>query len=282
MLALRRQDEVMVQPGRRILDPGGLAGRWVNSNAHGRGISEIAIAVNHGRVQLCPLCAASNALCAWGTTEADLVCGSDVRAQSGIAFTAQYDFGGFQTVLQGNLNLGLLVVASFNRVGARGHDYFAREFYRRGDLVTSPMAVSWSAAFGPVGGDDPIERDPVEPGQPFDRSEMLGDWLNTNPDSNGILRLLIDDDGRNGAVIRAWGAQVPHPVEWGSAPAALFALSSGSSSAKAFSATYDTADVVVTLQANIKQGVLVVASFTEFCDDSGRSNYFHREFYYQS
>jgi hypothetical protein len=281
MHTLRRQDDVTVQPGRRILDPGGLAGRWVNTNAQGRGIGEIAIAVDHGRVELCALGAAGNARCAWGTAEADLVCGSDVHARTGIAFTARYDFGGFQTVLQGNLNLGLLVVASFNRVGARGHDYFAREFYRRGDPTISPRAVAWSAAFGPVGGDDPIERNPVEPGQPFDRSEMLGDWLNTNPDSNGTVRLRIDDDGRNGAVIRAWGAQVPHPVEWGSAPAALFALSSGSSLAKAFSATYDATDVVVTLQANIKQGVLVVASFTEFCDDSGRSNYFHREFYYQ-
>ena len=62
----------------------------------------------------------------------------------------------------------------------------------------------------------------------------------------------------------------------------LFALSSRSRLAKAFSARYQSGDVAITLQANIKQGVLVVASFTEFNDDDGRSNYFHREFYYRS
>ena len=61
----------------------------------------------------------------------------------------------------------------------------------------------------------------------------------------------------------------------------LFALSSGSRLAKAFSARYRADDFAMTLQANIKQGVLVVASFTEF-DDDDRSSYFHREFYYRS
>lgn len=282
MNALRRQDDVLIQTGRRILDPSSLAGRWINTNAHGRGICEIAIETSRTEVKLQAFSAAQPAPCAWGTTHADLICGSDIRAQTGIAFTAAYDFGGFQTELQGNLNLGLLVVASFNRVGADGHDFFAREFYRRGDHSAAPIALPWNAASGRVGGDDPSEPDPAAPGLPFDGSEMFGEWLNTNPDSAGVARLRIDDDGSNGAVVRVWGAQAPHPIEWGATSAALFALSSGSRLAKAFSARYATDDVAVSLQANIKQGVLVVASFTEFKDDSGRSNYFHREFYYRS
>ena len=282
MNALRRQDDVMVQTGRRILDPAGLAGRWINTNAHGNGICEIAIETSRAGVKLQAFSAAEPALCAWGTTQADLICGSDVRAQTGIAFTAPYDFGGFQTELQGNLNLGLLVVASFNRVGADGHDYFAREFYRRGDPAASPRSVAWNEAPRRVGGDDPIEPERAAPGLPFDGSELFGEWLNTNPNSNGIARLRIDGDGGNAAVVRVWGAQVPHPVAWDPAPGALFALSSGSRLAKAFSARYHADDVAVALQANIKQGVLVVASFTEFKDDSGRANYFHREFYYRS
>ena len=282
MLALRRQDDVAVAPGRRMLDPGKLPGRWINTNAHGRGVGEIAIEADGGRLRLQAFSAAASALCAWGTTEADLICGSDVRAHTAMAFSARYDFGAFQAELQGNLNLGLLVVASFNRIGAAGHDYFAREFYRRGDRKTAPPSVAWTAPFGRVGGDDPREPDPAGPGQPFDGAEMLGDWLNTNPDSNGIPRLRIESDGRNGAVLRAWGAQTPQPVEWGPTSAALFALSSGSRTAKAFSARYEMNDIAISLQANIKQGVLVVASFTEFRDGSGRSNYFHREFYYRS
>lgn len=282
MNVFRRQDEVLVQSGRRILDPAALAGRWINTNTHGVGVCEIAIEIDRGRVKLQAFSASTNALCAWGTTDAALVCGTDVRSQTGMAFTAFYDFGAFQTELQGNLNLGLLVVASFNRAGAGGHDYFAREFYRCGDPATAPASVPWKEEMGRVGGDDLIEPNPAAPGLPFIGSEMFGDWLNTNPNSSGIARLRIDGDGSNGAILRVWGAQVPHPVEWGSVQASLFALSSGSRLVKAFSARYEADDVAVTLQANIKQGVLVVASFAEFKDDSGRSNYFQREFYYRS
>ena len=97
----------------------------------------------------------------------------------------------------------------------------------------------------------------------------------------GISRLRIDGEGRNEAAIRLWGAQVPDRREREPVKATLFALSSGSRLAKAFSARYQAENVAVTLQANIKQGVLVVASFTEFRDDDERSNYFHREFYYR-
>jgi hypothetical protein len=282
MHALRRQDEVVIEPGTRMLDPAPLAGRWINTNAHGRGICELTIETDGSRVNLQAFSAGDRALCAWGKTEAGLVCGSDVRAQAGTCFTAPYDFGAFHVELQGNLNLGLLVVASFNRVGAEGHDYFAREFYRRGDSAAGPLSAGWSEASGRVGGDDPIEPERAAPGLPFDGSEMFGEWLNTNPDSRGIARLRVDGDASNAAIVRVWGAQVPQPLEWRPTSAALFALSSGSRLAKAFSARYTADDVAVALQANIKQGVLVVASFTEFKDGSGRSNYFHREFYYRS
>lgn len=282
MDALRRQDDVMVEPSRVTLDPAALAGRWVNTNSHGRGVCEIAIAAGGGPLKVRAFSVAAPSMCAWGETEADLICGSDVRARKGTAFTARYDFGGFQTELQGNLNLGLLVVASFNRVGAGGYDYFAREFYRRGDPAVAPISASWTAAKGHVGGDDPVEPDRAEPGQPFDGSEMFGTWLNTNPDPKDIVQLQIDSDGANGAVVRVLGTHAPRPVEWEPVPAALFALGSGSRLAKAFSARRHADGVSVALQANIKQGVLVVASFTEFADGSGRSSYFQREFYYRN
>jgi hypothetical protein len=281
---LRSRDEVTVQPPRRNLDPTCLAGRWVNTNTHGRGIRELAIEIDRGRVKLevFAFATTATALCACGTTEAGLVCGSDVHSQIGSAFTASYDFGAFQMELQGNLNLGLLVVANFNRVGAGCYDYFSREFYRRGVPAAAPPSVPWSEAVGRIGGDDPIEPDRATPGLPFDGSEMFGEWLNTNPASTGIAKLQIEGDGSNSAIVRVCDAQSPHPANLGVAPAALFALSSGSRLAQAFSARYHSADIAVTLQANIKQGVLVVASFTEFKDNSRRSNYFHREFYYRS
>jgi hypothetical protein len=282
MPALQDRSEVVAKMDRRELDPSGLAGRWVNTNAHGNGVQEMTIDVGSGAVELRAVSTGPNGPRSWGTTRADLVYGADASARNAMSFTARYDFGAHQTELQGNMNLGLLVVASFNRVGPGGYDYFAREFYRGGDRATAPAATPWSASSGRVGGDDPDEAVRAVPGLPFDGSEMFGDWWNTNPDSKGIARLRIDDNARNGATVRLWGARTPAPVEWGSVEADLFALSSGSRLAKAFSARYQAHDVNITLQANIKQGVLVVASFTEFGDGDGRSNYFHREFYYRS
>jgi hypothetical protein len=282
MEALQTRDDAILESGRQKLDPSGLAGRWINTNQHGQGVCEIAITTDGGRVKLVASSATATGLCAWGTTEADLICGSDAHARIAMSFTARYDFGAFQTELQGNMNLGLLVVASFNRVGAHGHDYFAREFYRRGDAAASPVMIPWTSATGRVGGDDPVETEPAAAELPFDGSEMFGEWLNTNPISNDITRFRIDGDGNGAAVVRGWGPQLPRAAEGRATPAALFALSSGSRLAKAFSARYEANHVAVNLQANIKQGVLVVASFNEFNDGTGQSNYFRREFYYRT
>jgi hypothetical protein len=282
MQVLQDRSDAIARMDLRKLDPSGLAGRWINTNAHGNGVQELIIDADPGAVELCAVSTSQHGRCAWGPIRADLVCGSDASAGTAMSFTARHDFGTHRIELQGNVNLGLLVVASFNRIGPGGYDYFAREFYRRGDRATAPAATPWNASAGRVGGDDPDQAARAEPGLPFDGSELFGDWWNTNPDSKGIARLRINDNIRNGAVVRLWESRAPGAAERGSVQADLFALSSGSRLAKAFSARYQAHDVDITLQANIKQGVLVVASFTQFDADDGRSNYFHREFYYRS
>jgi hypothetical protein len=282
MQPFERQKGSIVQTDRGTLDPADLAGRWINTNALGRGVCEFQINIDGGLVKLSPFSMAGKSHCTWGTAQADLICGSNVNSTTAMAFVATLDFGPYQAEFQGNVNLGLLVVASFNRIGGEGYDYFAREFYRRGDPAAAPASVFWSKELGRVGGDDPIVPDAEAPGLPLIGSEIFGNWLNTNPHSTGITRLRIDADGSDGARLRVWGAEHPQPVEWGMPPAELFSLSSGSRLVEAFSAKYETDDIAIALQANIKQGVLVVASFTEFKDKSGRSNYFNREFYYRN
>src|SRR5947209_7782501 len=173
MTVLQLDNEVMPQTKRSKLDPADLAGRWINTNSHGRGIQEIVIDIEGDEVRLRAFSLGSEALCAWGRTQADRIYGSDVRAERAMAFTARYDFGAFQTELQGNMNLGLLVVASFNRIGSLGYDYFAREFYRRGDPAASPVSTPWSIVTGQVGGDDPGGFHRSTPALPFDCSVVV-------------------------------------------------------------------------------------------------------------
>lgn len=115
----------------------------------------------------------------------------------------------------------------------------------------------------------------------LDPSPLLGTWLNTNGASNGIVKLSLTV--KDGALaVQAFGADDPTPTDWGEVKGEVYAKSVDSHEGTAFRAVYDFGFMAAHLQANVKQGVLVVANFAQFKDDSGRANYFVREFYSQA
>ena len=115
---------------------------------------------------------------------------------------------------------------------------------------------------------------------PLDPTPMLGTWLNTDRHTGGIVKVVLA--ARDGALtVRAFGACDPSPCDWGEVTADLFAEHAGSRTAKTLSAHYDFGFMETSLQAFAKLGVLVMAIFTRFKDDSGRANYFDREFFYK-
>lgn len=69
----------------------------------------------------------------WGSASADALFANAITSSTGAAFIARYDFGFMQSELQGNVNLGLLVLAGFNRFsdGSGRSDIFTREFFHR-------------------------------------------------------------------------------------------------------------------------------------------------------
>ncbi|WP_089933473.1 hypothetical protein [Candidatus Entotheonella palauensis] len=114
----------------------------------------------------------------------------------------------------------------------------------------------------------------------LDPTSLLGTWMNTNGASGGMAKVILTL--KDGALtVRVIGADEPEPHDWGEITAAVYAKSVDSKDGMAFSATYDFGFMATHLQVNVKQGVLVIASFTRFKDDSGRANYFVREFFYQ-
>jgi hypothetical protein len=114
----------------------------------------------------------------------------------------------------------------------------------------------------------------------IDASPFVGTWVTTNSSTRGMVKLEITavEDGLS---VHAYGACHPEPCDWGTAKASLFADGIDSATGLAFSASYDFGFMETDLQAKIKKGVLVVAGFNRFKDDSGRSNYFSREFFYR-
>ncbi|MCU1244223.1 MAG: hypothetical protein JWN02_133 [Acidobacteria bacterium] len=118
----------------------------------------------------------------------------------------------------------------------------------------------------------------------LDLSVLLGDWRNTNA-AGSISRIVCEpagqaDDGR--MTVHCYGRCLPETRDWGVAEAPVFAFTFEGKEAGAFSARYDFGFEEVRMQANVKAGVLVVATFNSFRDQSGRSNYFDREFFYRT
>jgi hypothetical protein len=109
---------------------------------------------------------------------------------------------------------------------------------------------------------------------------LLGTWLNTNTTTRGISSATLEcKAGQN--VVRIVAAGASGTCDWGETAVSLFADSSTSSDAIAFSAAYDFGYMETQLQAHVRQGVLIIAKFDRFKDGSGRSNYFSKEFFHR-
>jgi len=123
----------------------------------------------------------------------------------------------------------------------------------------------------------------------LDLTALLGDWRNTNA-TGGIARIVcepthqgqIQGQNQGEMTIHCYGRCVPVDRDWGTTAARVFAFEFEARQGGAFSAVYDFGFEEVRLQANVKAGVLVVVTLNRFRDDSGRGNYFNREFYYRS
>lgn len=116
----------------------------------------------------------------------------------------------------------------------------------------------------------------------LDLGILLGDWRNTNAEG-AIARIVCLDNGRDGVIdVHCYGVHGDGVKDWGSVSARVYSFTFDSREAGAFHAVFDLGgEEKVHLQANVKSGVLVVATFNRVLDRSGRTNYFDREFFHR-
>ena len=128
--------------------------------------------------------------------------------------------------------------------------------------------------------EQPKAEDARRHGAAVDFGPLLGSWVNTNSGTRGITK--VDFGIKEGKfVARLFGVCDPSPCDWGEVSAYLFAKDICSSELAGISLSYDFGFMETHMQAHVKQGVLVIAKFDRFRDDSGRSNCFSREFFYR-
>lgn len=119
------------------------------------------------------------------------------------------------------------------------------------------------------------------PSGALDISPLAGTWVNTNPATAGITKIVLTKSG-SGLSLRVLGACAPEPCDWGEVSANAFADTPASTEATSFTASYDLEFMSVRLLTYIVKGVLVVVSFNVFHDNSGRSNYLGKEFFFRA
>ena len=122
---------------------------------------------------------------------------------------------------------------------------------------------------------DLIELDPIKH---IDHKALLGHWINSNPDTISIARINITE--ANGKLeLQVFAVGPDGLIDWGIASAEVFAPNPASSTGAGFTCTYDFGFAEARFQAMIMKGLLVLAQFHTFKDDSNRASYFMREYY---
>jgi hypothetical protein len=112
----------------------------------------------------------------------------------------------------------------------------------------------------------------------IDPKALVGTWINSNLDTNSIARINITNtDGKLQLQVFAIGPD--GLIDWGTSDAQVFASGPASHLGAGFTCRFDFGFAETRLQAMIMKGLLVLAQFHLFKDDSGRADYFLREYY---
>lgn len=113
---------------------------------------------------------------------------------------------------------------------------------------------------------------------PLDTRALPGTWINSNPDTNGIARIVMSESPGS-LSLQTFAVGPEGLIDWGTAAANVFASTPASRVAAGFTCVYDFGFVETTLQGMIMKGLLVLAQSHRFKDESRRAGYFVREYF---
>ncbi|HEU4730972.1 MAG TPA: hypothetical protein VFT22_23925 [Kofleriaceae bacterium] len=109
---------------------------------------------------------------------------------------------------------------------------------------------------------------------------LLGNWVNVNPGTRGIVRIALQLSGATFQV-HPFGACVPTPCDWGTQPGIAYAANVSSTVPVAFSAMFPAGFKDTIVVGHLENNLLVVETFNHFKDGSARSDYYAREVFHR-
>ncbi len=271
MGTMRRIDSALPPGG---CDPPFPEAVWVNTNAADRvqGFRWL----ESSRTGLRARRAGSGADLVWPADGLVRYCG--ISTADFVAFSARHGFADGEVLLQGILNLGLLVLATYEIPRGGGPGYFSREFFAR---RAAPPPASPEPSPGPGSDGTAVFGHLAKPAR-VDTAPLLGRWRNTEAAARGLAEITVED-GAGGLAVRALGSGEEGPVDWGPARTGVFAcLDEAGKASLSLLATWNFGFLETHLQLRLPAGALASAGFNVFKDGSGRPSYVTREFFYRA
>ena len=112
--------------------------------------------------------------------------------------------------------------------------------------------------------------------------KLFGRWLNTNRETRGIAECTVARDGDH-IKVSVVGVGEDGPIAWPTVIARELANLEEEAGQRtgALLATFEFDFMRAETHIRVNKGVLVIVLFATFLDDSGRSNYLNREFFYR-
>jgi hypothetical protein len=111
-------------------------------------------------------------------------------------------------------------------------------------------------------------------------SRFTGDWVNTNPNTGGIVRIQVTAAGAN-VHVHIWGKCSPSPCDWGTRQAIVYGPSPAANpiaQARALTVVFPTNfdEALVVLKPS-GPALLTAEDFDRFTDNSGRKPFVQLE-----
>lgn len=112
---------------------------------------------------------------------------------------------------------------------------------------------------------------------------LLGKWQNTNSKTRGLSEIVITREGSR-FFVSLIGAGPDGPIHWPKTEGVALANleEEAGQKAVAIAANFDLGFMTADTHLRVNKGVLVIVLIVTFRDDSGRSDYINREFYYKA
>ena len=119
--------------------------------------------------------------------------------------------------------------------------------------------------------------------QTMNVDRLTGRWLNTDRNTRGLSEITIGQTGEQFSV-RAVGVGTDDAIDWVATSVRPLANLEEEAGQRGITlvADFDFGFMSAETYLRVNKGVLVIVEFNTFRDQSGRTNYVNREFFYRS